>query len=103
MTLAQDCYNWTGTKGLYYRLPEEAISEWEQLSGEVVTRIVEGAHEAEGRWCCTVFDVYKFEDDSYIRAYYDIPATEMQECDPDPAFELVEPREVTVTQYFTIG
>lgn len=104
MTLAQDCYKWIGKRGLQdIGYPEEFIAEWEKLTGEVSTRIVEGEHETEGRWNATLFDVYKFEDNSYIRAYYDVPLTEMQECDPDPTFELVEPREVTVTEFFSIG
>lgn len=57
----------------------------------------------ESRWSIRLRNVYSCPDDSYFEVTWDEPATEEQEGqDYNNVACLVEPREVTVTQYFEI-
>lgn len=81
----------------YTESPNEIVAEWESPEG--------GEHVAsddldENRWTMRRQHVYRCSDGSLFAVELDEPLTEMQEgCDPNAEAYLVEPYEVTVTQY----
>lgn len=80
---------------------EDVVPVWHKNPGLefVVTRELIDEH----RWYNILRNVFKCEDGSYFEVTWDDPATEMQEGqDYNSRACLVEPQEVTVTQYVKV-
>lgn len=95
MNKAQELIKWFQVNG------DETYSIWdfEQIKGD---GYIPGTYEIEGqgRWETSFSAVWKFEDDSYVRLYWDEGSTEYQDStSPNISMIEVKPYETMVVKY----
>lgn len=71
--------------------------------GDTFTKVTEETIEDQDRWHTYLYQVLQHnETGEYWGAEWRVGSTEYQECDHDLILTQVEPREVTVIQYFIV-